>query len=100
MSSDSDRALPGTECNRANIMGDSVLERVLAWAEKSRLVRAVVLTSNRASPERETDELSDYDIELYVSSIEPFLESDSWLDCIAEVMVRWPYRPGPGGPEC
>lgn len=63
------------------------------WASANDLVRAAVLTSSRANLERETDFLSDYDIELFVSDIEPFRMDDEWLSSFGSIMVRWPYRP-------
>jgi aminoglycoside 6-adenylyltransferase len=71
-----------------------VLSQILAWAETDDAVRAAVLTSSRATTGRETDFLSDYDIELYVSDIEPFRKGDEWLEPFGSVMVRWPLRPG------
>jgi aminoglycoside 6-adenylyltransferase len=75
-----------------------VLAQISGWAQRDELVRAVILTSTRASPDPQTDILSDYDVELYVASVEPFLHSDAWLDQFGSVLVRWPFRPRPGGP--
>ena len=72
---------------------EEVLSGFDEWARASDLVRAAVLTSSRANPERETDFLSDYDIELYVADLEPFRKDDRWLDSLGSIMVRWPYRP-------
>lgn len=78
-----------------------VLAQLRGWAEGNSLVRAVVLTSSRAVPGRETDFLSDYDVELYVKDLEPFARDDRWLDAFGSILVRWPYRPratcGEGG---
>jgi aminoglycoside 6-adenylyltransferase len=76
-----------------------ILEQFDGWARNNELVRAAILTSSRANPERETDLLSDYDIELFVSDIEPFRQSDAWLAHFGEVMVRWPFKPRPGTPR-
>ena len=73
-----------------------VLERFVRWARGNELVRAAVLTSSRADPKCAVDVLSDYDIEFFVSELEPFVQSDDWLDHFGEVMVRWPFRPRPG----
>lgn len=70
-----------------------VLAQFDKWVRSNDLVRAAVLTSSRANPEQETDFLSDYDIELYVSNIDPFLKDDVWLDALGSVMVRWPLKP-------
>ena len=72
---------------------EQVLSQFDAWARGNGLVRAAVLTSSRANPERETDFLSDYDIELYVSDLKPFRRDDEWLSAFGAVMVRWPFKP-------
>ncbi len=66
---------------------------MVEWARGSDCVRAVVLTSSRANLARETDILSDYDVECYVTDIAPFERSDAWLTHFGEVMVRWPRPP-------
>lgn len=70
-----------------------VLSQFCAWAEANDRVRTAVLTSSRVDAGRDTDFLSDYDIELYVSEIEPFRKGDEWLKAFGSVMVRWPLRP-------
>ena len=44
------------------------------------------------------DVLSDYDIEFFVTEIEPFRQSDALLTHFGEVMVRWPFKPRSGAP--
>jgi aminoglycoside 6-adenylyltransferase len=68
-------------------------QEVSAWATKNENVRAAILTSSRANPHAPVDELSDYDIELYVRDLQPFLEGDDWMGEWGEVLVREPYRP-------
>jgi len=68
-------------------------EAVSAWAMKTENVRAAILTSTRANPRAPVDELSDYDIELYVLDLGPFLEGDDWMEVFGEVFVRDPYKP-------
>jgi aminoglycoside 6-adenylyltransferase len=70
-----------------------VLSHFEKWAKNNELIRAAVLTSSRAKPDSETDFLSDYDIELYVSDISEFKKDDQWLDEFGTIMVRWPYKP-------
>ena len=72
---------------------EEVLQQLVEWARGNEVVRAAVLTSSRANPKRETDILSDYDVELYVTDIELFERSESWLTHFGEVMVRWPLAP-------
>ena len=72
---------------------EEILTQFDMWARKNSLIRAAVLTSSRVSPERETDFLSDYDIELYVADLDPFRKDDQWLNVFGPIMVRWPLRP-------
>jgi aminoglycoside 6-adenylyltransferase len=76
-----------------------ILELFDAWARSNKLVRAAILTSSRANPECETDLLSDYDIEFFITEIEPFRQSDAWLTHFGEVLVRWPFKPRAGTPR-
>ena len=50
--------------------------QVLAWAHANDNVRAAILTSSRVSPFATPDALSDYDIELYVRDLAPFMNDD------------------------
>ena len=50
-----------------------VLEVFKNWAEEKDNVRCAILTSSRVRPNATIDFLSDYDIELYVSDLKPFL---------------------------
>ena len=70
-----------------------VLLQLDTWARKNDLIRAAILTSSRTNPEQPVDFLSDYDIELYVSDLKPFVEDDQWLNVFGPIMVRWPYKP-------
>lgn len=63
------------------------------WATENDLIRAAILTSSRTQPVQKTDFLSDYDIELYVSDLEPFKKDDQWLNVFGPIMVRWPNKP-------
>ena len=67
---------------------------VSEWAQRNDNVRAAVLTSSRANPRAQVDAMSDYDIELYVRDLGPFLDGDQWLAAFGEVLVKEPYRPG------
>ena len=70
-----------------------VLAQLSSWGRKNEWVRAAVLTSSRANPLRETDWLSDYDVELYVTELAPFRADDAWLRAFGRILVRWPLRP-------
>ena len=73
---------------------DGVTGRLRVWADENDLVRAMILTGSRADPRSTTDILSDYDVKLYVSSVQPFM-TDDWLGFFGDVMARWPLQPGP-----
>lgn len=75
-------------------MRKDVIGALRAWAETDDSVRAMILTGSRAEPGSATDVFSDYDIELYVCSVQPFM-SDDWLSFLGHVMVRWPLKPMP-----
>ena len=68
-------------------------KEVTEWARENENIRVAILTSTRANPIAPVDVLSDYDIELYVEDLQPFLEGDEWLRTFGEVLVREPYEP-------
>jgi aminoglycoside 6-adenylyltransferase len=69
---------------------DPVLDRVRSWAETQETVRAMVLTSTRAVDGGRVDELSDWDVILYVADPAPFAESAGWLAAAyGPVLVWW-----------
>jgi len=70
-----------------------VLDQLERWAEARADVRAVILTGSRADSRREPDALSDYDVEVFVRDIEPFIRDDAWACDFGEIMVRWPSSP-------
>lgn len=72
---------------------EQVLSYFKDWANNNELVRTAILTSSRVSKDKNIDFLSDYDIELYVSDITEFSNSDDWLKDFGEIMVRWPFKP-------
>ena len=71
-------------------------KKVTEWAARTDNVRAVILTSSRTNPEVPVDFLSDYDIELFVRDLNPFLSRDEWLELFGTILVRWPRVPPQG----
>lgn len=67
-----------------------VLDRIVKWAAAEELVRAVVLTSTRASPHAKLDRFSDYDVILYVADAAPLTSHAEWLTCVGQVLVCFP----------
>ncbi|MEJ2130098.1 MAG: aminoglycoside 6-adenylyltransferase [Gammaproteobacteria bacterium] len=66
----------------------SVIARITDWATDDENVRAVLLTSSQVSGD--TDALSDFDVELYVSDPAPFLGEPDWQVYLGDVLVRLP----------
>ena len=78
---------------RSGASDECPAKQVVAWAAGTDNVRAVILTSSRTNPELPVDFLSDYDIELFVRGLQPFLASDVWLERFGSILVRWPHEP-------
>jgi aminoglycoside 6-adenylyltransferase len=72
---------------------EEVFSQFHEWAENNELIRVAILTSSRVKPDVELDFLSDYDIEIYVTNLEPFQRDDEWLSTFGPIMARWPLRP-------
>lgn len=66
-----------------------VLEQLVAWGAAHPLIRAMILTSSRTRPDGPVDLLSDYDLILAVSEVEPFAFGDAWISEYDRPMVRW-----------
>jgi aminoglycoside 6-adenylyltransferase len=67
----------------------AVLGRIVAWGRAHDAVRALVLTSTRASPHARVDGFSDYDVIVAVRGVERFLADAPWLRAYGEPLVRW-----------
>jgi aminoglycoside 6-adenylyltransferase len=68
---------------------DPLIQRLLRWANEKLAVRAVLLTSTRASPTAPLDLLSDYDVILAVEDVRPFFESRAWLSDFGPLLVLY-----------
>ena len=66
-----------------------VIESLIQWAEDEPRVRAMVLTSSRAIPNAPTDVLSDYDVILALTEVEPFYAERAWLEAFGRVLVLY-----------
>ena len=71
---------------------DRVIDILQRWADEQDSVVAMILTSSRANPSAITDIFSDYDIQLFVTDIEPYM-NDEWLSYFGNIMIRWPLKP-------
>jgi aminoglycoside 6-adenylyltransferase len=77
-------------------MDEDVLQRLTKWANNTDSVRALILTSSRVSSDATVDIFSDYDVEVYVTSLSEF-ENDDWLNTFGDVLVKWPKKPSSTG---
>jgi len=65
----------------------TVFQRLIEWGQGRESVRAMVLTSTRASLHAQPDLLSDYDVILAVTDIHPYYNNRSWLEDFGKVLV-------------
>jgi aminoglycoside 6-adenylyltransferase len=66
-----------------------VLGKLVAWGRALEAVRALVLTSTRASPHAHVDVLSDYDVVAAVRDPDSFLAGGPWRNAHGEPLVGW-----------
>ena len=66
-----------------------VLEKLIAWGNESADVRAMILTSTRATPHATPDAFSDFDVILAARDIHRFAHDDRWLDTFGRVLVMY-----------
>jgi len=72
----------------------AIIHRLVQWGEQQRPVRAMLLTSSRTNPAAPVDVLSDYDVIVVVTDIQPYLTDEAWLEDFGELLVvyRDPIR--------
>jgi|GEM_PF-120220 len=68
---------------------DNVLDKIIDFGKRDKNIVGIVLTSSRVNPNSEIDFLSDYDIEVFVQDLSPFL-SDDWMSYFGVPMAKWP----------
>jgi len=69
-----------------------MLDKITHWANEQDAIRVVLLTSSRASKNGPTDVLSDYDITLFVSTLDKFTNNDEWLHNFGSILVYLPEK--------
>jgi aminoglycoside 6-adenylyltransferase len=74
-----------------------LIPTLIQWATARNTIRAVLLTSTHAIPGAPLDALSDYDVILIVSDIEPFTADRTWLQDFGDLLVVYwdPIHPDP-----
>lgn len=68
---------------------DSVVAKLLEWAQARPSIRAMLLTSTRTYPNAVVDALSDYDVILVVPDIRPYYQERSWSADFGDVLVTY-----------
>ncbi|WP_416150109.1 aminoglycoside 6-adenylyltransferase [Salipaludibacillus sp. HK11] len=71
---------------------ETMLAQLLEWAKKNEEIRTIILTGSRANPYAFKDVFTDYDIELFVKDLQPFLNSDTWMERFGEVVTFDPLK--------
>ena len=67
-----------------------IIARLVRWADRQPLIRALILTSSRANPAAPVDILSDYDLIVVVTDLDFFARDDSWLRGFGRPLVMLP----------
>ncbi|RKL64696.1 aminoglycoside 6-adenylyltransferase [Salipaludibacillus neizhouensis] len=72
---------------------EKMFDQLLEWGKRNEEIRTIILTSSRANPYAFKDVFTDYDIELFVNDLLPFLNSDKWMEHFGEVVTFDPLKP-------
>lgn len=67
---------------------DTVIDELIAWGEAHADIRAIVLTSTRATS-APTDKYSDYDVIVITTDVAARYEQRDWLRVFGEVVIDW-----------
>jgi aminoglycoside 6-adenylyltransferase len=72
-----------------------VFQALFQWAWNDDNIRAIVLTGSRADRTRVIDDLSDFDLTIFVRDLAPITSDPDWPCQFGSIMVRWPLTPQP-----
>lgn len=67
---------------------DAVIDELVAWGESQTDIRAMLLTSTRATG-APTDTYSDYDVILFTTDVVGRFDKRAWLGVFGEVVIDW-----------
>jgi aminoglycoside 6-adenylyltransferase len=67
----------------------TIINKLLDWANRKSDIRAMLLTSSRTNPKAPLDEFSDYDVIVVVKDIKAYLDDESWLEEYGKVLVLY-----------
>jgi aminoglycoside 6-adenylyltransferase len=71
------------------VTNDAVIAAIVKWARCHPLIRACIITSTRAIPHATIDALSDYDIILICTDIQPLTGDHAWIDAFGDVLISY-----------
>ncbi len=71
---------------------EEMFGQLLDWAKNNEEIRTIILTSSRANSNAIKDMFTDYDFELFVKDLRPFLNSDKWLEKFGTIIKRVPLK--------
>lgn len=74
------------------------LKKILDWAEKDNSVKMLIQTGSHVRTDNTVDDLSDFDIEVFVDDLNKFSDSDAWMKEIDEVWMYMPLTNSVGDP--
>lgn len=67
-------------------MNHSILNKIVNWAEKESEIRTIILEGSQAS-NSPTDELSDYDLNVFVVNPDKYTSDNNWINNFDKVLV-------------
>lgn len=71
--------------------------RLMGWGSAQPTVRALILTGSRANPHAQIDRLSDFDLEVFVTDMDPFIRDEAWVRWFGEPLALFPDSGDDGG---
>lgn len=74
------------------------LQKIISWAQKDNSVRMLIQTGSHARNDSSADDLSDFDIEVFVDDLDKFSNTDIWMKEIDEVWMCLPLTNSVGDP--
>lgn len=72
---------------------DVMFKELSDFAKSNKNIRAILLTSSRANLNAYKDVFTDFDIELFVNDLQPFITTDKWLDLFGKMVICLPLKP-------
>ena len=67
-------------------MNHSILNKIIEWAENEFAIRAIILEGSRVSNSH-IDELSDYDLNVFVVNHDKYTKDNSWINKFDQVLI-------------